>query len=204
MRDYDIRRELDVLLHQQHAGEPNTFIRHEVGLCAGKRRVDVALLNGEFAGYEIKSDVDSLARLLGQASDYGQVLDRVTLVTTVRHLEKSMGLLPQWWGIMVARQGQGSIILEPVREAVANPELEPYALAQLLWRDEALEELKSRGLARGLTKKARHYLWRALMQAVPIEELRDLVRERVKARAELTGAPPHAQSGETRPTVATA
>ena len=47
MRDGDIRRELDALLRRQHAEVPGTFIRHEMGLCGGKRRIDVALLNGE-------------------------------------------------------------------------------------------------------------------------------------------------------------
>ena len=206
MRDCDIRHELDAFLRQQHAGEPTTFIRHEMGLCAGERRVDVALLNGEIgeiSGYEIKSDVDSLFRLLGQADVYGRVLDRVTLVTTSRHLAKSMSLLPTWWGIMVARQEQGSISLEPVREPDTNPTLDPFSLAQLLWREEALEELKKRGLSKGLSKKARFYLWQALVQAMAIEDLRDLVRERIKARPDWISAPRHGQNGATPPTVAT-
>ena len=203
MRDCDIRSELHVLLHQQHAGEPDTLIRHEMGLCAGKRRVDVAILNGEIAGYEIKSDVDSLSRLHGQADDYGQVLDRVTLVTTSRHLEKSMNLLPTWWGVIEARQEHGRVTLETVREPEINPELDPFALAQLLWREEALEELRTRGLSKGLSKKARYYLWQALAQAFATEDLRNLVRERIKARPEWKVAPPHGRNDATPPTVAT-
>lgn len=203
MRDGDIRRQLDALLREQHAGESDTLIRHEMGLCGGERRIDLALLNGEISGYEIKSDEDTLFRLLGQADAYKRVLDRVTLVTTSRHRDKAMGVLPSWWGVMVAHQERGQVILETVREPDINTEVDSFALAQLLWRDEALEELKSRGLAKGLSKKARYYVWLALAQAVDIEELRTLVRERVKARPEWLSGPPHEQSDATHPTVAT-
>lgn len=201
MRDGDIRRELDALLRQQHAGDPHALIRHEMGLCAGERRIDIALLNGELSGYEIKSDEDTLLRLHGQAAVYGRVLDRVTLVTTPRHREKSFSLLPLWWGIMVARQERGRITLDTIREPGINTDLDSFALAQLLWRDEALDELKSRGLSKGLSKKARHYGWLALAQAVKMEELRNLVRERLKARPAWSGGPPHVRSGVKPPTL---
>lgn len=200
MRDGDIRRELDILLRRQHADDPHTLIRHEVGLCAGERRIDLALLNGEISGYEIKSDEDTLLRLLGQAEVYGRVLDRVTLVTTARHSEKSMGLVPPWWGILVARQELGRIAFETVREPNINTRLDAFSLAQLLWRSEALEELRIRNLSKGLAKKARHYIWVALAQAVPTQELRDLVRERVKVRPEWSGGQPREQSGVKLPT----
>ena len=61
-RDCDIRLALENRLVQQHSNEPDTLIRHEVGICAGKRRLDMAVVNGEFTGYEIKSDADTLAR----------------------------------------------------------------------------------------------------------------------------------------------
>ena len=204
MRDGDIRLALDAVLERRHAGEPETLIRHEMGICAGKRRVDVALLNGELAGYEIKSDEDTLSRLGGQSADYGRVFDRVTLVTTARHQKKAMRLVPKWWGIIVARQEGGEAVLEEIRQPRMNPDIEPFALAQLLWRDEVLEELRSRGLAKGMSKKARYYLWMALSEKVAIQELRDLVRERVKARPEWLAGPLYARSGGTLPTAATA
>lgn len=203
MRDGDIRSELDDYLRRRHADDPNTLIRHEMGLCGGKRRIDVALLNGEISGYEIKSDEDTLYRLFGQADVYGRVLDRVTLVTTTRHKEKAASLLPSWWGVMVARLEQGQVVFDPEREPDVNTGHDSFALAQLLWRGEALEELKIRGLSKGLSKKARHYVWMALAQSVAIEDLRVLVRERVKARPEWLVAQRYEQSGATLPTVAT-
>ena len=96
MNDGDIRRTLEQRLRKRHAGEPGTLIRHEMGICAGRRRIDVAVIDREISGYEIKSDADSLTRLAGQARDYGLVLDRATLVTAPRHLEKAERTIPDW------------------------------------------------------------------------------------------------------------
>ena len=182
IRDVDIRQRLDALLQQQHSGEPDTIIRHEMSLCGWRRRIDIATLNGEFAGYEIKSGRDTLSRLPGQADLYGRVFDRVTLVVTNRHHKKAVDLLPQWWGIIVARQDEERVILEPEREPVINTKLDAHTLAQLLWRSEALEEMKARGLARGLSKQCRDDIVLALSQCVPVEELREIAHARIRAR----------------------
>ena len=200
MRDGDIRLELDARLHRKHGNDPNTVIRHEMGLCAGARRIDVAVLNGDISGYEIKSDEDTLFRLVEQADVYRQVLDRVTLVTTPRHQEKSIALLPSWWGITIAQQRRGRVILRPLRKAARNREINPFAVAQLLWRDEALDLLRDRGLAKGLSGKARHFVWHALARRIAIRDLRNLVREQVKARPDWPGGRLHAQSDAMRPT----
>ncbi len=187
MRDSDIRLELHSLLRAKHSSEPDTLIRHEVGLCAGKRRIDVAVINGELAGYEIKSDEDTIIRLAGQAEAYGRVLDRAVLVTTNRHLNDARALLPNWWGIMVASAEQGDIRFERVREPGLNDQYDALSLAQLLWRDEALEELRLHDKGQGLAKKARYYVWTALVTAVSLDELRSIVRARLKARPEWPG-----------------
>jgi hypothetical protein len=186
---------LHSLLLSRHGDDPDTLIRHEVGLCAGERRIDVAIVNGEFAGYEIKSDEDTLNRLVGQAQTYGRVLDRAILVTTKRHLESAESSLPTWWGVIVAYADEGTVHLETVREPLLNSQHDAFALAQLLWRDEALDELRIRDQAQGLSKKARHYVWSALAEAVTLEELRDLVRARLKARQEWPGGQLHARYG---------
>ncbi len=202
-RDCDIRLALEANLVLVHGDEPDTIIRHEVGICAGARRIDMALLNGELAGYEIKSDVDTLARLAGQAEAYGSVLDRATLVTTRRHLDGALSLLPSWWGIIVAHAESGSIILEAFRSPRLNSEHDPFSLAQLLWKEEALDELQLRGLARGLSGKARHYIWAALADTVSVSELRSIVRSRLKARPTWPGGQLHGQNDGTRQMPAT-
>lgn len=182
MRDGDIRRSLHTMLWNQHGLDGDTVIRHELGLCAGSRRVDIALVNGELTGFEIKSDEDTLSRLAGQANVYCRVFDKVVIVTGEKHLEGAMSQLPGWWGVMVATQSDGAARLATVRAPQRNERVDPFSLVQLLWRDEALEELRLRGLGGGLGKKARHYLWNSLAGAVEVDELRATVRSRIKAR----------------------
>ncbi|MGD0983223.1 MAG: sce7726 family protein [Acidimicrobiales bacterium] len=187
LRDCDIRLALDTYLRQAHGAEQDTLIRHELGLCAGTRRVDLAVLNGEIAGYEIKSDEDTLKRLAGQADVYGRVLDRAVIVTTQRHVESAKAELPQWWGVTVATHEHGAVNLRTKRKGRRNTAQQTFAVAQLLWRDEALIELRERGLGRGLSREPRHYVWLALSEALALPELRAVVLARLKARSEWPG-----------------
>ena len=186
MHDLDIRLALHALLLRTW-GDADTRIRHELGLSMGKRRIDVAVINNELVGYESKSDEDTLIRLTAQAGAYGRVFDRVILVTTQRHLDGANAMLPPWWGIIVAHNDNGIIHLEDVRAPTLNNQYDAFSLAQLLWRAEALEELRLRGQGRGLSKKARYYIWTALAKAVPLDELRSIVRTRLRSRRKWSG-----------------
>lgn len=188
MRDIDIRAALVAQVLTAHVRDPDTLVRHELGICAGRRRVDIAVINGEITGWEIKSDEDTLSRLSGQVDAYGQVLDRATLVTTPRWVDRAIEQIPQWWGVTVAEQVDDIVVLHPQRSPVDNSSgLNPMSLAQLLWREEALDELRQRQQARGLSSKARHYVWERLTEVVSLEELRGIVRQRLKARSEWPG-----------------
>lgn len=188
MRDYDIRSALVAQVLTAHVEDADTLVRHELGICAGRRRVDIAVINGEIAGWEIKSDEDTLTRLAGQVDAYGQVLDRATLVTTPRWADRAVDRIPGWWGVTVVDQVDDGVVVHPQRTPADNSRrINPMSLAQLLWRDEALDELRQRGQARGLSSKARHYVWERLADVAPLEELRAVVRRRLKARSEWPG-----------------
>ena len=60
-------------------------------------------------------------------------------------------------------------------------------MAQLLWREEALEELRKLGVHRGVNRAARHYVWLRLAQVTTLELLRRTVILRIKARSEWLG-----------------
>jgi hypothetical protein len=60
--------------------------------------------------------------------------------------------------------------------------VQPLAVAQLLWRAEALEVLRHRGLHRGLSSATRWRLWERLAEQLPLLELQVEVRSRLKAR----------------------
>jgi len=182
MRDIDIRRALLSEMVRLYRGEPDTRIVEELGLCQGIARIDIAAVNGSVHGYEIKSEYDTLARLPSQANIYSRALDFVTIVTAQSHADKISDLVPDWWGIWIAVKDDGNLRLEVSRESEPNPEINPFAVAQLLWRDEALQALIDRGLATGLRSKPRGELWHRLASDLTVDDLRDIVRERLKRR----------------------
>lgn len=188
MRDPEIRTELHRRLQLRHGNDPNVRIVDEMSVLTGECRIDVALINGRLEGFEIKSESDSLTRLPRQAVAYGQVFDRLTVICAERHLEQALILLPQWWGVEAAeRRGAGTRIVRK-RAARANPAVEPQAVAQLLWRSEALAALEARDAARGLRSKPRRTLWSALAETMPRRELGALVRDTLRARRDWLAA----------------
>lgn len=182
MRDRDVRAALHGVLERRHADEmASTLFVDELGLC-GSVRVDVAVVNGALSGFELKSASDTLTRLPKQVEVYSQVLDYSTLVVAENHLAKADAMLPSWWGCIVATQVDGRLELETVRPPTMSPVMDPFALAQLLWRDEALTALEGLGLAEGVRSKSRQHLWDRLAQELEVSGLRDLVRQTLKAR----------------------
>jgi len=180
MRDVDIRRKLQVD-ERLHFGEPDTRIIQELGLCQGIARVDIAVVNGSIHGYEIKSERDTLVRLPGQIEIYNRALDFVTVVIEPAHASRIRAIVPSWWGIWTAVEGEDGPRLKCTRTPSRNPAIIPFALAQLLWREEALEALNHRGLANGVRSKPRQELWRRLA-SLPLEDLGNIVRDRLKRR----------------------
>lgn len=184
MKDIDIRRALLTEMESRHAGETGTLIVEELGLCQGVARVDLAVVNGSVHGYEIKSERDTLTRLPSQSSIYSQALEFVTIVAAPLHLPRIEILVPSWWGIWSATQDGEEVRLTPLRDAHRNPSLVPLALAQFLWRDEALAILADHSLAVGMTSKSRHHLWLRLTTSFTVDELGSFVRARLKQRGE--------------------
>jgi hypothetical protein len=188
MRDVDVRSALLAELSRRHRGE-SVLIVEELGVCQGEARVDVAVINGAISGFEIKSDVDTLSRLKGQIVVYNRILDYAHLVTGSRHLDKAVDVIPTWWGVTSARREGQQIVLMDVRPSQPNPGVDARATVELLWRDEALAELKARGFAQGLSRAPRSDLWDKLASQVESDELRRAVCERVKARSRWRARP---------------
>jgi hypothetical protein len=180
-RDVDIRRSLLGEMKQLHQ-DSATRIVEELGLCQGFARVDIAVVNGRLHGYEIKSEHDTLGRLPSQADIYNRTLDLVTIVSAPNHVDKIKALVPPWWGIRIAIRDEEGVYLSESREPKSNPDIDPFSLAQLLWRDEALKVLVDRDMAAGLRSRPRQDLWRRLASNLTLEDLGDVVRERLKCR----------------------
>ncbi len=183
MRDADIRRVLLGQIRAQHRGHPETAIVEELGLRQGTVRIDLAVINGMIHGFEIKSAADTLRRLPTQASVYGQVLDRVTIVLAEHHRADAVAAVPGWWSVWVASNQAAGIGLECWRDGAQNPCIEKRALAELLWRDDAVALLCSRGLERHAQRRPRSFCWDLIADQFTAVEIAAFVRSRIRERA---------------------
>jgi hypothetical protein len=181
MRDRDIRTALYAQLRGEHPPD-DTWIFNEFGVAHGAARVDIGLVNGSLEGYEIKSEHDTLRRLPAQVTAYNRVFDRVSAVASGNHVDRLVQLVPSWWGIRVAVKDGPDIRIDVKRKAQLNPAREPLALAELLWRDELLEVLGRMSLSQGLMSKPKRVLQRALVDATDLDQLAELVRNKLKSR----------------------
>lgn len=186
MRDRDVRERLSRDLRKWHP-EKGTLFVDELDL-GGLVRVDVAAVNGELWGYEIKSAQDTLRRLPTQVEIYSKVLDFAALVVAERHHEHALGLLPDWWYVYTATEAADGVVLTEARKGSRNVDVDPWHLAQLLWRDEALAELTERGLDRGVRSKPRRAVWQRLVEVFELPELQGVVRTRLKSRVGWRGS----------------
>lgn len=148
----------------------------------GEGRIDIAAINGSLVGFEIKSASDGLARLSKQIDIYNRVVDEAFLVVDRRHPFRLLERLPPWWGLWAASSVAGECRLHELRPSSTNPEAQPLATAQLLWRDEALSLLREHGHGRGLSKANRWQLWTTVAAVVPFPVLREHVRATLRAR----------------------
>jgi hypothetical protein len=183
MHDSEIRKALKEQISTEVPGDPSALILDEFGIDGGRNRADLAVVNGQLKGFEIKSQFDTLRRLARQAEAYGTVFDTVTLVTTLSHLPAGRRVVPEWWGLaIVGRNSSGDLGIVQVRKEETNQKLEPYSLARLIWREEAIAILSARGLDRGFRTKPRRLLWERLACVLSIDELRETVRLALKLR----------------------
>ena len=197
MRDPEIRKELRRRLQDEYGNDPSTLILDELGVCCGQIRADMAVVNKDLKGFEIKSDQDTLIRLESQTSTYCRVFDTVSIVVALKHFEKATKRVPSWWGILIAECTDFEPNIVVYREEKENPAPDPLAIAQLVWRDEAWEILKAHHLHFGLRARTRHYLWAALVNSFSLEHLRLLVRTKIKQRRDWRSAASRTQCDAT-------
>jgi hypothetical protein len=188
MKDRDVRRAVLGHLTRKHRHDASTRVVEEMGIWAGTVRIDVAVINGELSGYEIKSDSDTLERLPAQATLYSRVFDTVTLVVGTRHAAKAAGLVPGWWTIMHATADErGDVSIQTVRGGTQNPEPDAFLVAGLLWKEEALSILDQYGLAKGWRGRPARAIHQRLAAEIPFHEMSEHVRCALKARPNRLG-----------------
>lgn len=188
--DKVIRSALKENLEKLYRKDRHAKVIEELGITHGAARVDIAVVNGVLHGYELKSDLDTLYRLPEQMRLYNSVFDQVTLVVGKNHLHEAIKIIPDWWGIVIAKivDSSGVVSFCDIRESTENPDRISVEIAKLLWRVEALNILEKRGHAKGIRSKPRKEIYERLAMVLDQEDLRAEVREhlltRVKWRSE--------------------
>lgn len=178
LNDADIRDKLSVWLAREFAHDDSTVVYHEFVVPRPSARADVAVVNGKLSGFEIKSDLDTLARLPQQIPSYNAVFEHVTLVTTATHLQKALARIPAWWGVLLARPLKPLKLLRPAR---ANKNLDVQRAMYLLSCAE-LQDISRRTNCTGISKARKADLITKLCQENSKDGLMRDIRDSLKSR----------------------
>lgn len=183
--DSMIRVVLRKKLEKKHAKDKHVRIIDELGLHHGDARVDIAVVNDVMHGYEIKSDQDTLFRLPEQIQVYNSVFDKMTLVVGKSHLYEAIKIVPDWWGVVVAKTDtNGNVIFNTIRKEETNKAQNQLSVARLLWREEALRILEDIDEAKGLRSKPRDLIYTKLSTVLDQKTLNKKVRETIFFRTD--------------------
>jgi len=167
-------------------------------LSRGEHRADVVCVNGVLAGYEIKSDGDSLVRLPRQAQGYATVFEYMTVVIAPRHLVGVRRVVPKGCGIIVFDTSPTGLVFRQVRQPRRNGRLDRQTLCRLLWKDECIRALRAHGVR--VDRNALVVdIW-PMLEALPTQVLCAHVRDALKARGVAGSGQPQTPSGDSRTT----
>ncbi|MDD3921448.1 MAG: sce7726 family protein [Eubacteriales bacterium] len=161
----------------------NTIVINEFNVCGGCSRIDVAVVNGQLHGYEIKSERDNLERLPSQIENYNHVFNTMTIVVTEDHITQVMKLVPKWWGVQYVTSNNDILTIHTKRKGKCNERVDAYYTAQLLWKDELTFLLNEKtNKAFKLQSKSRRELAKLAAANIELPVLEESVREFLKAR----------------------
>jgi hypothetical protein len=175
----------------------DTLVIDELGLAHAKARIDVAVINGSVHGFEIKSAADTLTRLPQQLELYEQCLEKLTIVCAEKHIPGVRNLTPRWCGITRVTKGpRGGIVFITVREPKRNPNIQPYRLAHLLWRSEAVAILTQANASPTMLRAPRKTLYKSLAAKFSVAEITAFIRQSMASRQDWRPHQPPALCGD--------
>lgn len=161
-------------------GRPSDVL-DEFWVPLSNERADVVVVATTMAGYEIKTDRDTLKRLPRQIGAYGRVFDECTVVVAERHLVGVLDLVPDWWGVATYLRDPRPLSFLEVRVGTANGAVDPETLVRLLWRVEVRAALAALG-AEIDPRASRVSMWRHLVELVDLGRLKSIVRAALLGR----------------------
>jgi hypothetical protein len=92
-------------------------------------------------------------------------------------------LAPRWCGITKVTKGpRGGIVFITVREPKRNPNIQPYRLAHLLWRSEAVAILTQANVSPKVLRAPRKTLYKSLAAKFSVAEITAFIKQSMALR----------------------
>jgi len=165
--DKDIREDLYDFLDYTF-GKNRTFDEKEMG----KSRADIIDVTETcIIGLEIKSDMDTYARLKRQMRDYNKYCDLCYVVIGKRHEKHVSEHVQKHWGIIVAYKEDEQIKFKIEREAIPNPKIKYELQMTFLWRPELNRLLEINRLPK-YKNKSKKFVIDKLLEKVELGKLK--------------------------------
>lgn len=144
------------------------------------RRADLAVVNGKLHAFEIKSDLDTLNRLEGQIGTYLLRFDKVTVVTTQKHLTRIKGMTPDNVEIWVISDTEGATGIRVVRRGQTKEVTNMRILCGFLLKTELAAFLRQQGQKIGADTYRETLI--DLVEKFPVSRLRAYLLSAIKVR----------------------
>lgn len=178
-----IRNAIHSRLIQYHHNSDKSLVVDELGLDHGVARIDIAIVNGDLCGIEIKSPLDNLKRLPSQAEIYNLYFNKVTLVFAEKFFDEILPMVPKWWKLVAVVEGnRGGLHLKLVRPGKLNRNTDSTSIVKLLWRNEVIDLLRKYGISENHFREAKSNLYSRLIEILDHKTLQECVCSKLRLR----------------------
>lgn len=175
--DEDIREPLFVYL-EDYFGKLRILEEKTIG----KSRADIVVITEDsIVGIEIKSDVDSYARLKKQVRNYDIFCDSNYIAIGKSHAIHVAEHIPAWWGILVFEVVDGSIRVKEQRPAKTNQKIKRERQITLMWRPELQRILEKNHLPL-YKQKSKKFVQQKLLERIEWASLKEQMCEELFER----------------------
>lgn len=166
---------VDRLFERAHI-DANSVITTEMFVANWSRRADVVLANGKLWAFEIKSEVDTLARLPGQLTTFSDHFEKVIVVSAAKYADAIVNQLPAGVGLWI--EGPDGRLSERIRPRCRN--LSVNASISLMSVADLRRLLSTEGIS--IPRSAKRGQLERLALSIPVDKLASAARQAVKAR----------------------
>lgn len=170
------------LIHTHSCNDTVIFSEFKVG----RSYADLVMFNGESRVYEIKTELDTQARLASQLKDYKGLFQKIYIVTHEKLVDK-YSELDKEVGIISLTYKTGRITLTTVREPLANRSVDVHTLMKTLHTNEYKTLVKN--LYGRLPEVSNFQMYKACTEALLKEtgiRLQEEVNNIIKKRKSVT------------------